>query len=65
MVSKTMMGGGAILLAILIVLTVVLSLPETLHYIWALVALVWGILTFMDKGGEAQPTPAVKPVVKK
>ena len=50
MLSKGMMGGGAILLAILIVLTMLLDLPETLNYLWALLALIWGILTL--KGNE-------------
>ncbi len=49
MVSKTIMGGGAILLAILIALTQVLTLPSYLHYVWAAIALIWGIVSFAGK----------------
>jgi hypothetical protein len=47
--SKTVMGGGAIILAILIALTQLVAWPGWLNYIWALLALIWGIMVFMQK----------------
>ena len=37
------MSGGAILLAILIALTTVFRWPSWLNYIWAALALIWGV----------------------
>lgn len=39
------MGWGAILLSIFMVLTVVLKLPSWLHYVWAAMVLVSGLLS--------------------
>lgn len=36
-------SGGAILLAILIALTAVFRWPNWLNYIWAALALIWGV----------------------
>ena len=38
------MSGGAILLAILIALTTALKWPKWMNYIWAALALIWGVL---------------------
>lgn len=37
------MSGGAILLGILIALTGVFKWPKWLNYIWAALAIIWGI----------------------
>lgn len=37
-------SGGAILLAILIALTAGFKWPNWLNYIWAALALIWGIM---------------------
>ena len=37
-------GWGAILVAVCMMLTVALNLPKWLHYVWALLVLVSGIL---------------------
>ena len=44
-VPKTIMGGGAILLAIFIAVTLELNLPNQLHYLWALLSFAWGAIT--------------------
>jgi len=45
--NKIIMGGGAVLVAILIALTAFFSSwPEWLHYIWALLVLIWGLVSF-------------------
>jgi hypothetical protein len=49
MISKKIMGGGAIFLAFLIEATLIFELPQWLHYVWALLALIWGIITLIDK----------------
>ncbi len=46
MFSKGVMGGGAIIVAILIALTTYMSWPDYLHYIWAVIVLLWGIMSF-------------------
>lgn len=38
------MGGGAIVLAALMAATVLFKWPNWLHYIWAAIALLWGLL---------------------
>lgn len=38
-----MMGGGAIFVAILMALTQYWGLPGYLHYVWAVLVLVWGL----------------------
>ncbi len=40
-------GTGAILLAVLIAATEGLKWPRGLHYVWAAVSLVWGILALV------------------
>lgn len=44
MLSNGMMSGGAILVAILMVLTQLMSWPGYLHYIWAALVLIWGLM---------------------
>jgi uncharacterized protein (DUF983 family) len=39
------MGWGAIVLAVLMALTVALKWPKWLHYVWAVMVLVSGILS--------------------
>ncbi len=46
MMSKGLMGGGAIVLAILIALTQATGLTDSLQYIWAILVLVWGFMSF-------------------
>ena len=46
MVSKTIMGGGTVLVAILLVLTTLLNWPSSLNYVWAVLVLIWGIMSF-------------------
>lgn len=48
MVSKGMMGGGAILVAILLAATEGMQLPGYLNYIWAALILIWGIMAFKE-----------------
>ena len=49
MLSKKYFGLGAIGLAVAIALTEFLNLSDMLHYLWALVALVWGFLALIEK----------------
>jgi len=49
MFSKTVLGLGAILDGILIAATAYLGWPGYLYYIWALLAVVWGVLIFLQK----------------
>tara|TARA_Y100000310_G_C20691915_1_gene822848 strand:- start:2194 stop:2340 length:147 start_codon:yes stop_codon:yes gene_type:complete len=44
MLSKNVMGGGAILVAVLMALTVAMGWSSSLHYLWAAVVAIWGIL---------------------
>jgi UDP-N-acetylmuramyl pentapeptide phosphotransferase/UDP-N-acetylglucosamine-1-phosphate transferase len=44
MMSKGVMGGGAILVGILIALTTYMEWPDYLQYIWAVLVLLWGVL---------------------
>jgi len=44
--SKSMMGGGAIFVAIAITLTQYFGLPGYLYYVWAVLVLVWGLKAF-------------------
>ena len=41
------MSGGAILLGILIALSAYFEWPRKLDYLWAFIAIVWGILGAM------------------
>jgi hypothetical protein len=47
MALETLMGGGPILLGILIALTNALKWPSWLHYIWAAIAFIFGIVVYM------------------
>lgn len=49
MASKLMMGGGALFLAAAIAATQYLKLQGELNYLWAGLALVWGLIVLMDK----------------
>ena len=44
--SKGMMSGGAVLVAIAIILTQYLGGPGYLHYLWAGLVLIWGFIAF-------------------
>lgn len=44
---ETFFGGGAILLGALIAATEALKWPRWMHYIWAALALLWGVMTFV------------------
>lgn len=45
--ANILWGAGAILLAILIAATEGLKWPSWLHYVWAVAALLWGIIAFL------------------
>ena len=47
--SNQMMGWGAIIVGVLIAATVMLGWNESLHYLWALLVLVWGAKALMNK----------------
>lgn len=49
MFSKTILGSGAILMAIVVSLTNLLAWPNYLQYIWAVVIAIWGIITFVQE----------------
>lgn len=49
MFSKTILGAGAIIMAIVIALTNFLVWPSYLYYIWAATVAAWGIITFVQK----------------
>ena len=44
---ENIFGGGAILLGILIAATVVLKWPNWVHYLWAALAIIWGVIAFV------------------
>lgn len=46
MFSKSVMGGGAVLVAILLALTEMLGWSGDLNYLWAVLVLIWGIAAF-------------------
>ena len=47
MVLETFMGGGPILLGVLIALTNALKWPTWLHYVWAAISLIFGIVVYV------------------
>jgi len=49
MMSKGMLGGGAIVDGVLIAATQFLGWPASLHYLWALLAVIWGIIILTQK----------------
>jgi len=46
MLSKGMMGGGAVVVAILLALTEFLGWTGNLNYLWAVLVLLWGLAAF-------------------
>ena len=46
---KNILGFGAILDGILILLTQYLGWPDNLHYLWGALAVIWGILILKQK----------------
>ena len=42
--SKGMMGGGAVLVAVLMALTQLMGWAGYLNYIWAALVLIWGLM---------------------
>ena len=49
MLSKGVLGGGAILDGVLIALTQLMGWPANLHYLWAVLAVIWGIVILAGK----------------
>ncbi len=47
MIFQTVIASGAIILAVVIGLTTFLKWPTWLNYIWAALALIWGIAVFV------------------
>jgi len=47
MAAETLMAGGPILLGVLIALTNALKWPQWLQYIWAGVAIVFGVVVYL------------------
>jgi len=45
--DATMMAGGPILLGILIALGTALKWPNWINYLWAAIAIIWGIIALM------------------
>jgi len=46
MASKKMMGWGVVIVAILIALTQAANWSGSLQYLWALLVLIWGFMSF-------------------
>ncbi len=46
MTSKQTMGWGAVVLAILVALTEALTWSGSLNYLWAVLVLIWGFMSF-------------------
>lgn len=44
MVSKKLLGWGAIIDGVLIALTQYMAWPASLQYLWAVLAVIWGIV---------------------
>ncbi|MEK6914370.1 MAG: hypothetical protein AABW83_01855 [Nanoarchaeota archaeon] len=49
MLSREVMGGGAVVVGILLALTELMQWPGSLNYIWATLVLIWGILWLSKK----------------
>ena len=49
MLSKEILGIGAILDGILIALTQYMGWPANLQYLWAVLAVIWGIVILTQK----------------
>ncbi|MBT4596028.1 hypothetical protein HOC99_03765 [Candidatus Woesearchaeota archaeon] len=48
MLSKEVMAWGAIIVGILMALTKFMSWNESLHYLWAVLVLLWGVLRLQE-----------------
>ena len=48
-IMKTLLGAGAIFDGLAIAATQYMGWPAELHYLWAALAIVWGILIFVSK----------------
>ena len=46
MALETLMAGGPILLGVAIIATTALKWPSWLHYVWAAVAIIFGIVVY-------------------
>jgi hypothetical protein len=44
--NKSMMGWGAIIVGVLMILTEVMAWPGYLNYIWSVLVLIWGAMAF-------------------
>jgi len=44
---NTFFGGGAIFLAVCIALTAAFNWPKWFNYVWAVLALVWGLMAIL------------------
>lgn len=53
MASKMMVAGGPVLLGVLIALTQYMDWNGSLHYLWALVSIVWGLMAYMPIHGNS------------
>jgi len=49
MLSKKVLGGGAILDGVLIAATEFMNWSGNLHYLWAVLAVIWGIVILAAK----------------
>lgn len=49
MISKEILGGGAVADGVLIAATQFMGWNASLHYLWALLAVAWGIVALMQK----------------
>lgn len=47
MAFETLMAGGPVLLAVAIAVTAALDWPKWLHYIWAAIAFLFGVIVYM------------------
>lgn len=44
--NKSMMGWGAVIVGILIILSEVLTWPSWTSYLWGILVLLWGLMSF-------------------
>lgn len=47
MALETLFSGGPILLGVLIALTKALKWPDWLHYVWAAIACIFGVVVYL------------------
>ncbi len=50
--QKMMMAGGPVLFGVLVAATQYLGWNGSLQYLWALVAVVWGLMAYMPIHGK-------------